>query len=491
LSKFDDSYQQVLKNDPDRLAVGFRDHRISYGQLADILKALSLKFDNLVGKRIVLLLPDGLPSYLWHLHLFLMGAVNVPISIQSSTSKIRELCEKVKPHFIVTNIPLRQRHKSAVESYPCIAVKTDDPNVPWGFDYKVFGAGNDFNYPSSVLDPKNNDVRMIVFTSGSTGEPKGVCLSETNLLAAAEMMVSFLSLDPLRKSLVTVPLYDYYGFIQIYGHLLGQCGYIFGESIGFPDRILKTVLKENVTDLVLVPFTLRELLRIISIKNSDVIQHLNFITSSSDLLTPDLLTNVFKLNPVLRIFNIYGLTEAGRACYREIRQSSIFNGSIGKPSDGVEIIIDSSGGEPGETVIRGPNVMLGYLHEILDERVVFKPCTEMHTGDLAYYDAEGEIILLGRSDHMINIRGSKMHPMEIEALALEVPGVVESHAHKITDSLGEASISLDIVPVNNDCNLDAIRAHMRRNLPPLFYPRQINIVKGIRRTELGSKIIRS
>ncbi len=92
---------------------------------------------------------------------------------------------------------------------------------------------------------------------------------------------------------------------------------------------------------------------------------------------------------------------------------------------------------------------------------------------------------------MINIRGTKMHPMEIESLALEIPGVVESHAHKITDSLGEVSISLDIVPVNNDCNLDAIRAHMRRNLPPLFYPRQINIVKGIRRTELGSKIIRS
>jgi acyl-CoA synthetase (AMP-forming)/AMP-acid ligase II len=490
LNKLEVALRQVAKESPERLAVQFRDRGISYSELAGILTSLSSEFGDLSGRRVVLLLPDGLPSYCWYLHLFLRRAVNVPISVAAPTSRIKALCKKVKPHFIVTNNLLSQRHRWAIESYPRIVVKPESSELSWGFDYEAFGIDENVSHPPSTSEGEQSGLRMIVFTSGSTGEPKGVCLSENNLLSAAEMMLSFLALSPSRKSLVTVPLYDYYGFIQIYGHLLGRSGYIFGESIGFPNRMFKMMSEEEVTDLVLVPFTLRELLRRISLKNDDAIRKLKIMTSSSDLLTPELLTHVFELNPDLRIFNIYGLTEAGRACYREIRRSSKPSKSIGRPSPGVEITLENSGEGPGEIVIRGPNVMLGYLQDVLDDQVVFEPCSEMHTGDLGYYDGDGEIILLGRRDHMINIRGSKMHPTEIETCALEVPGVFEAHARKVTDGSGEDSVMLDVVLTDTASGLEAIHEHVRRSVPPLFCPREINIVERIQRTELGSKIIR-
>jgi long-chain acyl-CoA synthetase len=489
MNKLESSLRQISTESADRLAVQFRDRRLSYRQLTNILDSLTERFGQLAGRRILLLLPDGIPSYLFHLHSFLSGAILVPVSIQSTTSKIRALCERVQPHFVVTNTPLRSRHKTAIATLPCLVVKSDATHDRQGFDYEDFGLKDVLSNPRQTAEVMSQEARMIVFTSGSTGEPKGVCLSETNLLAAASMMVSFLALEPSRKSLVTVPLYDYYGFIQIYGHILGQCGYIFGESIGLPDQLFRRIREEQVSDLVLVPHTLREMLRIIG-NHDDVIRHLKYMTSSSDVLTPDILMQVFDLNPDLKVFNIYGLTEAGRACYREIDRSFVHSTSIGRPSVGVDIIIEGPEGEAGEIIIRGPNVMLGYLKDICDDRIVFDPCQEVRTGDIAYYDKNGEIILVGRRDHMINIRGSKIHPAEIESIALQIPDVIDVLARKHTGSGGEIEINLDVVLGDSAFNLETLRAHLRRNLPPLFFPKEVNIVSNIKRTELGSKIIR-
>ena len=231
MNKLESALRITASEYPDRLAVQFRNRRLSYSELTNILDSLARRFGPLSGKRIIILLPDNIPSYLCHLHFFLSGALVTPVSIQTVTSRIRVLCEKIQPHFIVTNSALHAQHKSAMESLPYILIKTEETNVAWGFDYEAFGLDDIFASDRQSSAGHSTDIRLIVFTSGSTGDPKGVCLSENNILSAAGMMMDFLSLEPSRKSLVTVPLYEYYGFIQIYGHILSQCGYIFGETI--------------------------------------------------------------------------------------------------------------------------------------------------------------------------------------------------------------------------------------------------------------------
>jgi acyl-CoA synthetase (AMP-forming)/AMP-acid ligase II len=356
-----------------------------------------------------------------------------------------------------------------------------------GFHYEVVGDPRVF---SENVKPQNENLRMIVFTSGSTGEPKGVCLSEENIVAAAGMNVQFLRLGHLRKSLITVPLYDYYGFIQIYSHILGQCGLVFGENIGLPDQLFRRILDEDITDLVLVPHTLREMLRILGNDQNGVMRKLQIITTSSDVLTADILKQTFSLNSKLKVFNIYGLTEAGRASFRKIDKFFIPSNSIGKPSKGVKMLINGAPGDPGEIIIKGPNVMLGYMQGISEGRVNFRHCSEMHTGDIGYLNSNGEIILVGRKDHMINIKGLKMHPSEIETIALRAPYVVDAFAYASKSNMGEVLIHLSIVVGSDAFNIEGIRAHLRQNLHPLFNPREISIVPSINRTEIGSKILR-
>ncbi|MEN6620835.1 MAG: class I adenylate-forming enzyme family protein [Smithella sp.] len=491
MNKFESSMHATANESPDRLAIQFHNSRLSHSELANALDLLTQYFGRPSGKRIIILLPDSIPSYLCHLHFFISGAIVTPVSIRAVTSRIRLLCDKIKPHFIITNSMLRDRHKSVLESFPCILIKNEEINPARGFEYEAFGLDDILTSGQQSFTGHSNDIRLIAFTSGSTGDPKGVCLSENNILSAAAMMIDFLSLEPSRKSLVTVPLYDYYGFIQIYGHILSQCGFVFGETIGLPDQLFKCIVDEKITDLVLVPYALREMVRRIKESNNNVIKNLKFITSSSDFLTADTISQAFELNPDMKIFNIYGLTEAGRACSKKIDRSSITSNIIGKPSKGVEITIDAPPGEPGEIIIKGPNVMLGYLQDIENDEVVYDPCSQVNTGDIGYYDKNGDIILVGRLDQMINIKGSKIHPNEIESLALQIPGISDAIVRTGTNEKGDIIIIMDIVSIGETTDLNALRAHLRNNLPPYFNPKEINIVPHISRTELGSKILHS
>jgi acyl-CoA synthetase (AMP-forming)/AMP-acid ligase II len=369
-------------------------------------------------------------------------------------------------------------------------VKTPNISSDFDLDFEFIKGHHHIDTIPQQTPASSNDIRMIVFTSGSTGEPKGVCLSESNILSAARMMATFLSLNPRNKSLVTVPLYDYYGFIQIYGHLYGKSGFIFGEHIGFPTKIIDTINNEKITDLVLVPYTLRELLKIATARNINLFQSLDRITSSSDLISADTINNVFNFNSKLKLFNIYGLTEAGRACYKIFDKPTKTSNIIGNPSMGVDIFLDQIHYGQGEIVIRGPNVMLGYLKRIASNNIHFTPCSEVFTGDLGYYNEKGEIVLIGRRDHLININGQKIHPSEIENIAMELPFVLDAYAHTTTDDSGDICVSIDVITQKDKDSAFSIKNYLRQHLQPVFHPKFVNFVDVINRTELGSKILR-
>jgi acyl-CoA synthetase (AMP-forming)/AMP-acid ligase II len=376
-----------------------------------------------------------------------------------------------------------------LEGYPCIIIKSQDFV---SHDEVVIDFAGNSALPSLPITSTREaeQIQLVLFTSGTTGTPKGVCLSQSNILAAAWMMVDFLSLEVNRRSLVTVPLYDYYGLIQIFGHVLAGASFVFGENIALPGGLFKRIANDQITDLVLVPYTLRQMLQIIGDQGQHIMQKLEVITSSSDVLSDDILGRTFELNPRLRIFNIYGLTEAGRACYREITATTPSSKSIGRPSRGVEVQIDGNRDEPGEIVLRGPNVMEGYLQEVPSDRIAFLPCKEVRTGDLGYFDENGEIVLLGRSDHMMNLMGVKIHPNEIESIALGISGVQEAFAYVSVNLQGAPSVSLDVVLSDKRGDTNTIFTHMRNGLPRMFVPATINVVSQIRRTELGGKILR-
>lgn len=470
----------------DRVAIQHKAQQVAYAELPEAIDRVSEQTPWLGGARVAVMLTDSIPTCLLHLHLFRSGATAIPLSVQATTPHLASVFQRVQPHYVVTNEILYKKHAEVLGRVDCVVVRTRD-GAP-EFDLRAAGAGG-----SARADEREpEDVRLVLFTSGSTGTPKGVCLSESNLLSAAGMMAEFMDLSEDRRTLVTVPMYDYYGYIQILGHVLRGAGCIYGESSAFLGSLLKAIEAEQATDLAIVPFSLRQILGAVEKGARPTLEKIRFVTSSSDMLGEDLLARAFGLNPELVVYNVYGLTEAGRACYRRMTADTPFSSSIGRPSTGVDILLDGSAAEPGEIVIQGPNVAVGYLQGIADDRIELAPTGgRIASGDLGYLDEAGEIVLLGRRDHVINVMGEKIHPLEIEALALRIPEITDALARPVTDANGKVSIELDVVCATLDACRPALQQLLREHLPRAFVPTAIRAVAEIERTELGAKSKRS
>jgi long-chain acyl-CoA synthetase len=288
---------------------------------------------------------------------------------------------------------------------------------------------------------------------------------------------------------VTPPLYDYYGYIQSFAHAMAGAGCVIGESAAFPGRVIDAIEAQRATDLAVVPYSLRQVIDAAEKQSRPLVESLRCITSSSDALTSALLERLFAFAPHVLVYNIYGLTEAGRACSRRIAADTPVSCSIGYPSRDVEITIDGSRERPGEIVIKGPNVA-GFLTGIRDDRIEFNANDRIETGDLGYFDESGEIVLVGRKDHMLNVMGEKLHPSEIESIALKIEGVEDAAARAETSANGVVRLVLDVVCDDLDLRIGELKRMLRTYLPRAFVPGEVRCVKQIARTEIGSKVKR-
>lgn len=464
------------------------DRTLTYDDLAQLIRSPEFAATDMAGARVVVVLPDGVIAYLMHLVLFLKRAVHVPLSTKSSSERIASVVASVRPHILVTTRALAARHADVL-SFQGKVIALDD-----GVPQAVMAGGallSALASASADICFEPTTIRYVMFTSGSTGEPKGVCLSAANIMAAARMNVKALGLDSERRSVIGVPHFDYYGLIQIYSHAVAGACIVYGGALMFPADIERR-LGAGATDLVTVPFALAHIVRQVRQHGLKSFGALDVITSSSDILTDHLLADVFDLNPAVRIFDIYGLTEAGRACFSEITRENFTERTLGRPAEGVSIKLNGeSSSEPtGEIIIAGPNVMVGYFRGLEGEHLLIKHFAEMRTGDLGARVDGGGIRLIGRIGHMINIRGHKIHPIEIERIATSFGGVLEARASRY-EIEGEAKIRLELVVGDHDSFVEGeLRQALQRGLPLAFMPAQITYHQALQRTEIGSKIMR-
>jgi acyl-coenzyme A synthetase/AMP-(fatty) acid ligase len=469
----------------DQLYLRHKKTGVTFREVIPILITLASQLPALVHLRVVILLPDSLNAAMLHLECFRKGATMIPLSPLVPPAHLAYIMKLLRPDIVFTTGILRTKFEYLLERAVVILVEDVFPPRFQIVDSCSLRDGGDRRSP----------VRAILFTSGTTGSPKGVCLSESSLLGAAAINSTILALDRSRRSLVMVPLYDYYGMIQLYSHALSNATCTFGESGQFPKATFQVITTQAITDLVLVPFTLRAILDFVEacVEGAEYRQawhSVKCVASSSDRLSVDLLRRTFALSPALRFVDVYGLTEAGRACFRVICSGSHFDDSIGQASPAMEVSVDAPAGETGEIVIRGKTVMLGYVQDIVDEQIHYSAVNEIRTGDEGYLGCDNEIHLLGRVDHQLNMYGEKLHPSEIELSVNKLPGVRDSLTWLDRDQEGRNKIVLSVVANEREVSKEQILKMLRERIPRIFLPEVISFVDSIERTEIGGKIIR-
>jgi len=461
-----------------------RDACVTFSEVNPTLSQIASQLPSVCGRRIIMLLTEGLSAALLHLECFLQGATIVPLSPFSPAAHVQHVLDRVQAELVLTTPVLYAKFAGPLRTATVALVGSAPP-----FTLEVRNA-----VPLRSYDRPRSRVRTVFFTSGTTGRPKGVCLSEGNLLSAASINRTILGLGSSRRSMITVPMYDYYGAIQLYSHAMAGATCVLGESGQFPRSAFEMMNSQAITDIVLVPFTLKGLVDHAQNSKHSQCQHawrkLAYVASSSDQLSPELLREAFTLNPDLTVVNVYGLTEAGRACYRLIRNGSDPGASIGNSSPTMKVWVDAPAGQRGEVVISGPTVMLGYLQDVMDEEIHFETVTNVRTSDEGYVGDDGEIHLLGRKDHLMSLHGVKLHPSEIELFVNQLRGVRDSMVHLHQEGQGDKTIVLDVAADRGSIKQSQILDVLRDRVPRLFLPHVINFVDAIPRTEIGGKLIR-
>jgi acyl-CoA ligase (AMP-forming) (exosortase A-associated) len=351
-----------------------------------------------------------------------------------------------------------------------------------------------------AADGIDADMAAILYTSGSTGQPKGVVLSHRNVIAGAESVSHYLGNKPADVILAALPLSFDAGFSQLTTAFSVGAHVVLLDFL-LPADVVRLCARHRVTGLTCVPPLW------IQIADQDwpaeVAGHLRYFANTGGRMPKATLDKLRSLFPAATPFLMYGLTEAFRSTYLDPAEVDRRPDSIGKAIPNAEILVvrpDGSRcdpGEEGELVHRGALVAMGYWNDPERTAERFRPaparqsglCAEelaVWSGDAVVEDEEGFLYFIGRKDEMIKTSGYRVSPTEIEEVAYDTGLVRDAVALGVEDAKLGQHVVLVVSPARGTTvDVDALLAQMRKVLPRYMLPRRVDVRPEICRSPNG------
>lgn len=486
--------------EPDRAAIVRLDHVTRYGELARKAARLASSLRELGvqrGDRVLLVLgvePEYAVAYFGASK---AGAVVVPVmSDQRARSFARLLatCEAtavvVAPAEVAALAPALDATPSlraVIVTGPVRAERAGPARVPLVAWDDVTSGDAELDVPDVAPD----DVAMMLFTSGTSGAPKGVMLSHGNVLSNTRAVIASLDLRAPDVAAMVLPFAYSYGSSVLHTHVAVGATLALVGTTAFPAAVLAGIERHRCTGLPGVPSTFAQLLRSGLLDKHDT-SSLRYVTQAGAAMAPALGARVRAAFPNARLHVMYGQTEAtARIACLPAEDFDRKPGSVGKAIAGTTIrIVDAEGrevprGATGELVVDGPGVMLGYFRDA-EETARALHGGVLHTGDLASMDEEGHVTLQGRRSEMIKSGAHRIAPQEIEAVLGELPEIAECAVTGVPDDvLGQAIVAFLIPAPGAAIDRRAVLAHCLAQLPRFKLPARVEIVDALPRTPSG------
>jgi amino acid adenylation domain-containing protein len=343
------------------------------------------------------------------------------------------------------------------------------------------------------------DMAQLVYTSGSTGLPKGVIVSHGGLWAGMEAVVDYLAIRPSDRIASLLPFSFDYGLNQLLC-AVGAGATLVVERSPIAARIVQTLREQRVTVVAGVPPLWLQLLDVDSFRREPV-PSLRLLTNSGGHLPTEAVRALRSCQAQAELVLMYGLTEAFRSSYLHPSRVDRKPGSIGRAIPGAELFVlrpdltPCAPGEVGELVHRGPTVALGYWNDPEATARVFRPdplrparapASErvVFSGDLVYRDKEGDLFFVGRDDTMIKTLGYRVSPDEVADVLYASGEVVEALVTSEPDERRGARVVAYVV-MRRDGSLKRLEEFARRELPRYMQPSRIERRAELRRTPSG------
>lgn len=469
-----EAVKQYSETQENKLAVIDSTAAYTYGQLYTKIKEGANALVNLgvsKGDYVVIECSQDARYLILDFACEMLGAIFVPVEKKAVDSRVIEIYTETKAKCIIG-----QTDYSAVGTwYNIDDVLTDDLTALEG----------------EVVLPDANDVAEILYSTGTTGKPKGIMLSHRANVAVAENIMYGTEMNENTVEIIPMPLSHSHGLRTCYANLINGSCVVIIDGITNIGGFFKMIDTYNVNALDISPTLGKLLVKIAKKALEQYSEQFEYIELGTAVLDDELKEELKVLFPKTRLYNFYGSTEAGRSCAYDFNKED-YSRCIGYPSRHAKFFvtdenkneIESSVDHLGLLAISGEMMMEGYFNspELTKETVIDGV---IYTTDLGYIDDSGKVYVFGRADDVINYKGIKISPEEIEVVANEYEGVVDSACVPLADKMCGQVPKLFIQVNNSDFDKKEYMNYLRANLEASRVPTKVEIIDEIPRTSNG------
>lgn len=461
----------------ERAAVFYENTWRTYAEVATAAEAFAQRLrDRGIGKgdTVALLIENSFDYIAAHFGTLAAGAVEVSLNVDLKTHTLGETLQHCDARILVAS----QRHTRLAKE---LAEETTDAGSGLRL-YSLRGTSTSLSLP--------HELASIVYTSGSTGHPKGVMLSHANLTSNTRAIVEVLDLSFDDRMLVLLPFHYIFGRSLLYTHFLSGGSLVIDNRFAFPSVVVKTMADQDVTCLAGVPSTFTILLRRTDFARRDL-PSLRLIAQAGGAMAPSIQKELVQSFPQARLWVMYGSTEASpRITSLDPNDLPRKWGSIGRAIPGVDAFVsDGNGrrvpqGQTGEIAARGPNIMMGYVNDTVATNQVLRDGTYF-TGDLGYEDGEGFLFLTGRCRDMIKVGGNRISAQEVEETLLESVDIHEVAVVGVPDEILGESLVAHIVAERGALRERELRQFLESRLPSYKIPQAFVFREALPKNSAG------
>ncbi|MGG0177207.1 class I adenylate-forming enzyme family protein [Gottfriedia acidiceleris] len=479
---------------PNKEAFVYQEKRVTYQQLlnrathlAGWLQKQGVKKDTKVG----FLLKNSLALVEVYFGIGLTEGVCVPVNFRLVPSEIEYIVNNSDIQILFIDfeyIEIIQSIRGKLPKVETIIVVEANQELK---KFEMVDYESIFEMPVNYLPSKtqnDNDAHVIVYTSGTTGRPKGAVLTHKNIYMQSLNRMASLKKNQYIKVLIVPPLFHIAALTLLVTICLQEgTGVVHREFQ--PENILRTIQNEKIEYLFLVPAMWNFLLHSPNLMEFDISTMKKCATGGA-ICPLELKKKILKVFYNAELYESFGQTESLQVTYLDPKDSLRKTSSVGKASVNVRIrIVDNEMndvpiGDIGEIVYQGPTIMKEYYKNPKATKEAFKGGW-FHSGDLVRMDEEGFIYIIDRKKDMIISGGENIYPAELEEVLYSHPDIIEAAVVGIPDPEWGESVKAYIVTRNNNLNEEEVIEYCQTKLASYKKPRFVEFLEALPRNASG------